>query len=74
MPGAINTIRRLRINKRRIRTSYRSLSTDCMSIVNNPLYVNTTDNNNEEVQLLMPGQFRTKITLLMDVSHSDYMM
>ena len=49
MPRAINTIRRLRINKRRIRISYRSPPTDCMSNVNSLLYVKTTDNNNEEV-------------------------
>ena len=47
MPRAINTIRRLSINKKGIRNSYRSLPTDCMSNVNNLLYVKTTDNNNE---------------------------
>ena len=49
IPGAINTIRRPRINKRRIRTSYRPLPTDCMSNMINLLYVKTTDNNIEEV-------------------------
>ena len=49
LPGAINTIRKLRIHKRRIRTSNRSMLTDCMSNVSNPQYVKTTDNHNQEV-------------------------
>ena len=75
MPGAINTIRRLRINKRRIGTCYRSLPTDCMSNVNNLLYVKTTDNNNEEVGNNMriatvnARSVKNKITLL----HNSYM-
>ena len=46
--GAIHTIRRLRINKRRIRTSHRAMPTDCMSNVSNQQYVKTTDNHNKE--------------------------
>ena len=70
MPGAINTISRLIINKRRIRTSYRSLATDCMSNVNNLLYVKTTDNNNEEIGNNM------RITLLNArlVKNKDYLL
>ena len=37
--GAIHTIRRLRVNKRRIRTLHTAMPTDCMSNVSNLLYV-----------------------------------
>ena len=47
--GAINTIRKLRINKRRIRTSHRSTLTDHMSNVSNLQYVKTIDNHNQGV-------------------------
>ena len=49
LPGVINTIRRLRINKRRIRTSHKSTPTDHMSNLSNLQYVKTTDNHNQEV-------------------------
>ena len=47
-PGAIDTIRKLRINKRRIGTSHRSIPTNCASNMSNLLFVNTTDNHNQE--------------------------
>ena len=47
-PGAIDTIRKLRINKRRIGTSHRSIPTNCGSNISNLLFVNTTDNHNQE--------------------------
>ena len=48
LPGAINTIRKLRINKKGIRTSHRSTPTDCMSNMSNLQYVKTTDNHNQK--------------------------
>ena len=48
LPGAVNTIKRLRINKRRIGTSHRSTPTDHMSSVSSLQYVKTTDNHNQE--------------------------
>ena len=47
-PGAIDTIRKLTINKRRIGTSHRSIPTNHGSDISNLLFVNATDNNNEE--------------------------
>ena len=47
-PGAIDTIRKLRINKRRIGTSHRSIPTNHGSNISNILFVNTTDNHNQE--------------------------
>ena len=47
-PGAIDIIRKLRINKRRIGTSHRSIPTNHRSNISNLLFVNTTDNHNQE--------------------------
>ena len=47
-PGAIDTIRKLRINKRRIGTSHRSIPINCGSNISNSLFVNMTDNHNQE--------------------------
>ena len=48
-PGAIDTITKLRINKRRIGTSHRSIPINCGSNISNLLFVNMTDNHNQEV-------------------------
>ena len=47
-PRAIDTIRKLRINKRRTGNSYRSIPTNCRSKISNLLFVNTTNNHNQE--------------------------
>ena len=47
-PGTIDTIRKLRINKRRIGTSHRSIPTNHGPNISNLLFVNTNDNNNQE--------------------------
>ena len=47
-PGAIDTIRKLRINKRRFGTSHRSIPINCESNISNLLFVNMTDNHNQE--------------------------
>ena len=47
-PVAINAIRKCRINKRIIRTSHRSIPINCGSNISNLLFVNMTDNHNQE--------------------------
>ena len=47
-PGTIGTIRKLRINKRRIGTSHRSIPTNCGPNISNLLVVNTTNYHNQE--------------------------
>ena len=47
-PGAIDTVRKPRINKRRIGTSHRSIPTNHRSNISNLLFVNTADNHNQE--------------------------
>ena len=46
--GAIDTIRKLRTNKRRIGTSHRSIPINCGSNISNLLFVNMTNNHNQE--------------------------
>ena len=49
MPGATNTIRKQRINKRRIKTSRRSSPIGCKVDKNNLVYAKITNNQDEEV-------------------------
>ena len=46
--GAIDTIRKIRINKRRIRISHISIPIHCRSSISSLLFVNMTDNHNQE--------------------------
>ena len=53
MPGAINTIRKLRINKRRIKTSRRASPICCKGDKSNLMYVKITNNEDAEVEKIM---------------------
>ena len=46
-PGAKDTIRKLRINKRKIRTSHRTIPINHGPNISNLLFVNMTDNHNQ---------------------------
>ena len=61
---------KLMINKRRIKTSHRSMPTDCMSNVSNLQYVKTTDNHNQEVD----NNMRTATLNARSVKNKDHLI